>query len=106
MKISWKVNMAAKKAVDEEILRKVAEVARLDLTEEETSKFSKDLNEVLEAFKTLQEIPTKDVRPTFQPIGSENVTREDEVEPSIPRNRLLRGLRNKEDGYIKGPRVI
>ena len=98
--------MTKKMAVNEEILKKVAEVSRLNLTEEEIAKFSTDLNEVLDAFKALQEIDTKDVNPTFQPVESKNVTREDVVEPSIPRNKLLRGLKNSEDGYVKGPRVV
>jgi aspartyl-tRNA(Asn)/glutamyl-tRNA(Gln) amidotransferase subunit C len=98
--------MTTAKPVDEEAIRKVAQVARLELTEEEASRLSGDLSEVIEAFRVLQEIPTKDVKPTFQPIETTNVTREDEVEPSVPRNKLLRGLRNKEDGYVKGPRVV
>ena len=98
--------MTPKMPVDEETVKKVARVARLNLTEEETDRFSKDLSEVLEAFETLQAIPTEGVEPTFQPTDVENVVREDQVEPSIPRSKLLKNLKNQEDGFIKGPRVI
>ena len=92
--------------VDRKTVRKVAELARIELTEKELDGFSGDLDEILSAFKTLQKIPTKGVRPTFQPIEVKNVLRDDVIEPSIPRERLLRNIRNKEDGCIKGPKVV
>ena len=92
--------------VDKKTVTKVAGLARLDLTERELVKFSRDLDEVLSAFRTLQRIPTRGVKPTFQPMGIRNVLRDDRVEPSIPRKKLLKNLKNREDGYIKGPRVV
>ncbi len=92
--------------VDEKTVKRVARVARLELTGKEVSGFSRDLSEVLSAFRTLQKISTKGVKPTFQPIEVENVLRDDKVELSIARDRLLRNLKNKQDGYIKGPRVV
>jgi len=68
--------------------------------------FRKDLEEVLSAFRTLQKIPTKDVKPTLHPVERSDVLREDRVEPSIPREKLLKNLKNTEKGYIKGPRVV
>ncbi len=92
--------------IDKATVSKVARAARLDLTDKEITRYSRDLTDVLSAFRTLQRIPTKGVEPTFQPIETINVTRKDVVEPSIPRDKLLRNLKNQEDGYIKGPRVI
>jgi len=92
--------------VDRKTVKRVAGLARLDLTESELARLSRDLDDVLSAFRTLQKIPTKGVKPTFQPVELRNVLRDDMVEPSIPRERLLRNLRNREDGYIRGPRVV
>jgi aspartyl-tRNA(Asn)/glutamyl-tRNA(Gln) amidotransferase subunit C len=93
-------------SVDKETVERVAKLARIDLTEEEAERFSKDLDEILTAFKTLQDITTEGVKPTFQPIEVKDVLRDDRVEPSIPRERILKNLKNKEDGFIKGPRVV
>jgi aspartyl-tRNA(Asn)/glutamyl-tRNA(Gln) amidotransferase subunit C len=93
-------------AVDKKTVGRVAQVARLELTGKEISMFSRDMNDVLSAFRTLQKIPTEGVRPSFQPMEARDVVREDRIEPSIPRKRLLRNLKNKEDGYIRGPRVV
>jgi aspartyl-tRNA(Asn)/glutamyl-tRNA(Gln) amidotransferase subunit C len=92
--------------VDRKTVKRVAELSRLELSDREAESFSRDLSEVLSSFRTLRKIPTKGVRPSFQPIETRNVLREDEVEPSIPRENLLKNLKNKEQGYIKGPRVV
>jgi len=68
--------------------------------------YSKDLGGILKAFGTLQRIDTKGVEPTFQPIEVKDVLREDIVEPSIPRKRILWDIKNKDKGFIKGPRVV
>ena len=91
---------------DRKTVERIARLARIELTDNEADRFSKDMKEILSAFRTLQRIPTRDVKPTFQPIETKDVLREDRIEPSIPRERLLRNLKNREDGYIKGPRVV
>ncbi|MCK4714791.1 MAG: Asp-tRNA(Asn)/Glu-tRNA(Gln) amidotransferase subunit GatC [Candidatus Aenigmarchaeota archaeon] len=92
--------------VDKDMVKKVAALARIELSDKEAEGFRKDLEEILSAFRTLQRIPTKGVKPTFHPVEVRGVLREDKVEPSILRDRLLKNLKNKEDGYIKGPRVV
>ena len=92
--------------VKESTVRHVARTARLELTDKEVKMYSKDLGSILKAFETLQKIDTKGVAPTFQPIDVKDVLREDRIEPSIPRDRLLKNLKNKEKGYIKGPKVV
>jgi aspartyl-tRNA(Asn)/glutamyl-tRNA(Gln) amidotransferase subunit C len=92
--------------VGQDTVRKVAGLARLELSPEEEKRFARDLSDVLKAFRNLQGINTRGVRPSFQPLEAGESLREDKVEPSIPRSRLLRDLKNKEDGYIKGPRVV
>ena len=64
------------------------------------------MKEILSAFRRLKRRPTRNVKPTFQPIETKDVLREDKIEPSISRERLLGNLKNREDGYIKGPRVV
>ena len=92
--------------VDKDMVKKVAALARIELSDKEAKGFCKDLEEILSAFRTIKRIPTKGVKPTFQPVEVRDVLREDRVEPSIPRDMLLKNLKNKEDGYIKGPRVV
>jgi aspartyl-tRNA(Asn)/glutamyl-tRNA(Gln) amidotransferase subunit C len=90
--------------VSEEVIRHVAKIARLDLTDEQLKEFTQQIDDVLEAFKKLEKIDTEKVGPSFQPLEIKNVWREDEVcewewEP-------LENADNKEDDYFKGPRAV
>jgi len=92
--------------MDRKTVEKVAEIARLRLTEEELDRFSKDMASILQAFKVLDKIETKDVKPTFQPVEIKNVMREDVIEPCISQEEALANTRNKEEGQFRGPKVI
>lgn len=92
--------------VNKETVRKVAETARISLTSQEVDKFEKELNEILESFSILEKAPTEGIKPSFQPIDLKNITRKDEVEPSLPREKALANTKNKEGPYFKGPKVV
>lgn len=93
-------------ALDRKTVKKVAETARLNLTDGELGRFSEDLVTILDAFKVLGRVDTKKVRPTFQPVDIKNVTREDNVEPCLPQKEALANAGNKEEGHFKGPKVV
>ncbi len=93
-------------AIDRKTVKKVAEVARLNLTEGELSRFSEDMVSILDAFRVLSKVDTKKVIPTFQPVDVKNVTREDKVEPCLPQKEALANARKKEEGHFKGPKVV
>jgi len=91
---------------DKDIVRKVSEIARITLSEDEVAEFSKDLETVLDAFKDLQKIDTSKVKPTFQPLETKNVMRDDEIEAGLSQADALSNTRQKEKGYFKGPRAV
>ncbi len=92
--------------MDRKTVKKVAEIARLNLTEGELGRFSDDMNSILEAFKALGKVDTKGVRPTSQPVDNKNVMREDKVEPGLSQPEALANTQNKEEGNFKGPKVV
>jgi len=92
--------------IDKKTVEKVAKIARLELTEKEINKFSKDLSNITEAFKSLEKVDTIKVNPTFQPIEMKNVFREDVVEEGLSQSEALSQTKEKEDGYFKGPKVV
>ena len=57
----------------------VAELAKLHLTKKEVVKFQKELFDILEYIKILNELDTSNVKPTSQVTGLENIFREDEL---------------------------
>lgn len=90
--------------IDKALLEHVSKIARLELTEEEKEKFVKQLEDILKAFKKIDEVDTTKVKPSFHPIEIKNVMREDEVktwewDP-------LANTKHKEERYFKGPRIL
>jgi aspartyl-tRNA(Asn)/glutamyl-tRNA(Gln) amidotransferase subunit C len=87
-------------------IRKVAKVARLELTEEETRRYSHDLDEVLKAFSVIDKVNTDKVNPTFQPVEVKNVLRKDVIESGLSQEEALSNARQKEENQFKGPKVV
>lgn len=91
------------KKINEETVKHVADLARLKLTASDLKKMQKDLNDILAAFKTLDEAPVAE--PSFQPIPMENVLREDAPEKCLSNEEALKNTKHKEKGFFKGPRA-
>ena len=83
----------------------VAKLARLELTEEEKVKFSKQLGDVLEYAQQMNEIDTQGVEPMSHAIPIVNVMREDEVVHEIGREELMANAPLKEDGFFRVPKI-
>ncbi|MDG5759421.1 Asp-tRNA(Asn)/Glu-tRNA(Gln) amidotransferase subunit GatC [Natronococcus sp. A-GB1] len=87
-------------AVSAEEVRHVAELARVDLTDEEVDQFTRQFADVLEYFDSLDEVPEVD-----READLTNVMRPDEERDSLDREAALRNAPETEDGYFKGPNV-
>ena len=92
--------------VDDKLIQKVAEVARLDLTKEEEGKFVKDFKEILDAFSVLDKCDTKGIEVSAQALPINVNLREDEVEPSFSNEDVLKNVKHKKDSYFKGPKAV
>ena len=92
--------------VDEKLIEHVASLARLKLTKDEVHEFTPQLKEVLDSFSKLDEVDTKDVVISPQPVEIKNVLREDKVEASLAQEDALANSEHKKDGYFKGPRAV
>lgn len=92
--------------IDKEVVEHVADLARLNLSEEEVKEFLPQLREVLESFSKIDEVDVKDAKPSFQPIELKNAMREDEATKCLSQEEALRNSPNTKDGYFKGPRAI
>lgn len=60
-------------------VRRIAKLARLQLTDGEVEKFAKELTSILQYVDMLQEVDTKNVEATAQVTGQRNVLREDVI---------------------------
>ncbi|MBW4439358.1 MAG: Asp-tRNA(Asn)/Glu-tRNA(Gln) amidotransferase subunit GatC [Pleurocapsa minor GSE-CHR-MK-17-07R] len=66
-----------------EEVRKIAELAKLDLTEDEVDLYAGQLSHVLGYFRKLQEIDTSAIAPTASVLPLKNVFRDDVPQPAL-----------------------
>lgn len=92
--------------VDKELIKHVAETARLKLTDKEITIFTPQLKEVLETFSKIDQVDIKNTKPSFQPIELRNILREDKKEPCLSQSQSLSNTKHKKDGYFKGPSAV
>lgn len=79
----------------------IAKLANLTLTDEEIKKFEKQLSEVLDYVKKLEEVDTKDVIETSQVTGLENVLREDKPSTSLTAEEALTNAPSKHNNFFQ-----
>ena len=84
----------------------IAELARLDLTEEEMALYQEQLSEVLEYADRLRSLDTRDISPTATVLPVRNVMREDTPCPSMARDDVLANAPEAEDGCFRVPAVL
>lgn len=92
--------------IDKELIKKVAKNARLNLTENELNKFTKECSDILDVFSKIKDVDTKNVKPAFHPIEIKNHLREDIIEDSLSQEDALKNTKHQINGYFKGPKAI
>ena len=91
--------------VDEQLVKEIASLARLDLTREETETFVSQFQDILRYFSILNELDTENVPPAYLSSANRSMTREDEIEESIQTSDFLANAPQSKDGYVVIPRV-
>ncbi|HKP88842.1 MAG TPA: Asp-tRNA(Asn)/Glu-tRNA(Gln) amidotransferase subunit GatC [Thermoleophilaceae bacterium] len=75
--------------IDRDQVLHVARLARLRLDDAEVERMAGELSGILDHIEKIGELDLDDVEPTSHVIQVENVLREDEPRPSLPRERAL-----------------
>lgn len=86
---------------------KLAQLARLKLSDEEVARFQDEITSILQYVEQLQSVDLKDIEPTYQVTGLTNVMREDVVKDyGVTPEELLKNAPAIEDGHIKVKRIM
>lgn len=85
---------------------KVAQLARVNLKEDEKVRLKKDLESILEYVAQLNELDTDKVQPTSHVLNLENVFRKDVARKSEVRDAVLKHAPKVEGKFFKVPKVI
>lgn len=84
----------------------VADLARLEFTEEEKENLMKDLNKILEYMEKLEKLDTENTDIIVNPYYIENKFREDQVEESLPLEAVISNSPKNLEEYILVPKII
>ena len=97
----------ASKLTRDDVLR-VAELARLELTDDEIARFTKQLADILTYADAVQQADTSGIPPTAHPLLIETVWRDDTPAPSLDRDAMLREApaADRDAGLYKVPKVL
>ncbi|WP_138432111.1 Asp-tRNA(Asn)/Glu-tRNA(Gln) amidotransferase subunit GatC [Fodinibius saliphilus] len=93
-------------SVTKEDVNYVADLARLELTEEETESLTGDMNQILDHIETLEEVDTSDVEPLEHVIELEYRLRDDNAKEPLSHEDALKNAPDADSDYFRVPRVI
>jgi aspartyl-tRNA(Asn)/glutamyl-tRNA(Gln) amidotransferase subunit C len=92
--------------ITKEEVEHVAHLARLNLSPEELEKMTGQMDNLLSYVAKLDELDTKDIKPTTHAFSIANAFREDTVQNSLPREEALANCSRRNDEYFIVPKII
>lgn len=87
-------------------VRRVARLARLSLSEDETQQMQARLDAILDYMATLERLDTSDVPPTYHALEMICPLRADEVVQPLRREEILRATAKSDAGAFAVPKVM
>ncbi len=84
----------------------IAKLAQLDLTAEETERFTGDLDKVLTYVSTLESYDVTGIAPMNHPLPTMDVLRKDEPAPGLSQDAALSNAPRQAQGQFYTPKVV
>jgi len=84
----------------------VARLARLELSDDELTRFTGQLASVLTYAAEIAELDVGDLEPMAHPLPLLNVFRDDEPQPTLDRDTVLAEAPAAEAGRFRVPRIL
>lgn len=85
---------------------RLAQLARIDLTDVELARLAPQLDVILDAVADVSRVAGPDVVPMSHALPLTNVFRADEVRPSLSQEAVLAAAPAAEDGRFRVPRIL
>ncbi len=89
----------------DEVMR-IAQLARIKLTEEEVTSLASQLSNILGHIAAMQEVDTSGVPISASVLPVTNVMRADAAEPSLPIDEALANTPEREDNFARVKAVL
>ena len=92
--------------VDKKIVEHVAQLARIDITDQEKARLAPELSTILDYIDQLKTLDVTRVSPTRGAVTQVNIFRQDSARVSASRDAILKNAPAQEDNYFKIPKVL
>lgn len=92
--------------IDEDQVRRVAHLSRLELTDDEVRLFTEQLRNIMGYVDQLSAVDTQDVEPLGHPLSLRNVTRADEPTEPLTTEAALQNAPEREGDFFRVPAVL
>ncbi|WP_018128206.1 Asp-tRNA(Asn)/Glu-tRNA(Gln) amidotransferase subunit GatC [Balneola vulgaris] len=93
-------------SVSEKDVHYIANLARLQVTDEEAQSYAKDMSNILEYMEQLNEVNTDNVAPLEHVIDLDSRFRKDEAKEPLSHEDALKNAPDADSDYFRVPKVI
>ena len=93
--------------ITKEEIKKISSLAKINISDNELDSYSEQVSKILEYMSQLNEIDTSKVEEfSNQLFNNEQLLRNDEIEPSLDREEIIKLAPDSDGVYFKVPKVI
>ena len=92
--------------IDQQQVRKVAKLSRLDLSDAEVEEFTGQLSAILGYVEKMNELDTENVEPLAHCLPVHNVFREDSVKESLGTEKALANAPQQDGEFFRVPKIL
>ncbi len=92
--------------ISKETVEYLGKLSRIELSQDEKDLLSKQLEDILNYFESLNKLNTKDTSPTCHVVALKNVFRKDVCKESLPSDKVLKNAPAKDESYFKVPKIV
>lgn len=93
-------------SIESQVVQHVANLARLEIKEEELETYAKQLSDILTLMEQLNELDTSGISPMSHAVEIQIPQRDDVVIAEWDRAELLANAPETEEGYFRVPKII
>ncbi|MDC1043338.1 Asp-tRNA(Asn)/Glu-tRNA(Gln) amidotransferase subunit GatC [Gammaproteobacteria bacterium] len=92
--------------MDQETVRTICYLARLEIDENKSEKIQKDLETIIDLISSLQTIDTSDIEPLYSPLEMTALMHEDIEKSDNKKEKFLENAAASNEDYFLVPRVV
>lgn len=92
--------------IDNELVDRLAELAKLEFDEQAKEGLKKDLQKILDLVEKLEEVDVTGIEPLIYMTDEKNVLRKDVVKDTVTKEEALSNAPQRDSDYFKVPKVI